>query len=410
MQGYMSRSFDESLHILVPCAKHQFSHSVQFGKLSLIIGILNTARTKSVTQRYGYVILCQNITDVIKMFIQETFFVVHQAPLAHNASPTAHNAAKPFVCQVHILSADTGMDSEVIHSLFALFNQCIFINFPTEVFHLTVYFFQGLIDGYSAHGYGAVADNPFACLMYIGSGREVHQCVSSPFAAPYRLFYFFIYRRSGGRVSDVSVDFYQKVAADNHRFAFGMIDVGREDSTSGSDFIADKFGSDMCLNSQFLAIHILADGYIFHFRCNDSCFGVCHLCDGFSCFGAIGQSDVFEAQVVQAFVVTPHFSVFRSNGRELFHISASGNPTFAHTGESFLQIDFDVRVTERTAGVIDVDGSIGCCHFLTVHDVHGRGKVYLLHTYLDIWKHRSVHVCLFCMGVCFFILFFVHHI
>ena len=132
----MSRSFDESLHILVPCAKHQFSHSVQFGKLSLIIGILNTARTKSVTQRYGYVILCQNITDVIKMFIQETFFVVHQAPLAHNASPTAHNAAKPFVCQVHILSADTGMDSEVIHTLLGLFQQGVAEDFPGKIFSI----------------------------------------------------------------------------------------------------------------------------------------------------------------------------------------------------------------------------------------------------------------------------------
>ena len=56
-----------------------------------------------------------------------------------------------------------------------------------------------------------------------------------------------------------------------------MIDVGREDSTSGSDFIADKFGSDMCLNSQFLAIHILTNGYILHFLCYDALLSKKHL-------------------------------------------------------------------------------------------------------------------------------------
>ena len=69
MQRYMPRSFNECLYVFVPCSEYKFTHGIQFGKLCLVISVSDTARTKSVTQGYGYIVLCQNITDVIKMLI-----------------------------------------------------------------------------------------------------------------------------------------------------------------------------------------------------------------------------------------------------------------------------------------------------------------------------------------------------
>ena len=118
------------------------------------------------------------------MFVKETLAVVHQAPFAHDAAATAHDAAQPFLGQMHIVAAYAGMDGEVVHSLLALFNQGVAVDFPGEVFHLAVHFLQCLVDGDSAHGNGTVADNPFARFVDILSGGEVHQRVAAPFTAP----------------------------------------------------------------------------------------------------------------------------------------------------------------------------------------------------------------------------------
>ena len=36
----------------------------------------------------------------------------------------------------------TGMDGEIVDSLFSLFDQCVAIDFPTQVFYLSVHLFQ----------------------------------------------------------------------------------------------------------------------------------------------------------------------------------------------------------------------------------------------------------------------------
>ena len=89
-----------------------------------------------------------------------------------------------------------------------------------------------------------------------------------------------------------------------------MVDIGGKYGTPCGYFITHEFRGDKGVDAQFPAIHVFTDGYIFHFRCNYAGFGVCHLCDGLSGFGTIGQGDVFKAQVVQTFIVTAHLSVF----------------------------------------------------------------------------------------------------
>ena len=86
MQGHVSRSFDESLHVLVPCTQYEFSQGIQFRKLRFVVRICDTARTETVSQGYRYVILGQDIADFIKMLVQERLAVVYHAPFAHDTS------------------------------------------------------------------------------------------------------------------------------------------------------------------------------------------------------------------------------------------------------------------------------------------------------------------------------------
>lgn len=76
-----------------------------------------------------------------------------------------------------------------------------------------------------------------------------------------------------------------EVAADNHRFGFRVIDIGRDDGSPGSDFIADELGGNVVrqtgakafsgmllaqhLAADTLAAHVFANGDEFHLRGDD---------------------------------------------------------------------------------------------------------------------------------------------
>ena len=171
VHGHVSGSFDKSLHVLCPGAEHKLAHGIEFGKLRFVVGIVRRAGTQAVAQGNGYIVLRQYIADVVKMFVQETFAVVHQTPFAHDASAATHDAAQTLVGQVYVVAADTSVYGEVVHALFALFNQGIAVELPREVFHFAVHFLQCLINGNRTYGNRTVADNPFAGFVDIFSGR-----------------------------------------------------------------------------------------------------------------------------------------------------------------------------------------------------------------------------------------------
>ena len=78
-----------------------------------------------------------------------------------------------------------------------------------------------------------------------------------------------------------------------------MVHICGQEGTSGSQFLSDKLGRDVRVDAQLLAIHILADGHVFHLRRDDALLGIVHLCAPASGLGAEGQGDVFEAQMIQ---------------------------------------------------------------------------------------------------------------
>ena len=90
-----------------------------------------------------------------------------QTPFRHDASASRHYAAQTFVRKVYVLQTYAGVYGEIVNTLFALFYQRVTVDFPREVFNLSVNFLQSLIDGHSADGDRAVAHYPFACLVYV---------------------------------------------------------------------------------------------------------------------------------------------------------------------------------------------------------------------------------------------------
>ena len=93
------------------------------------------------------------------------------APFRHDRASSGNDSRKTFADQFGMSFQYAGMYGEVVYPLFALFDKCVAVDFPREVFGYSVYFFEGLVNGYCAHRNGAVADNPFAGLVYVVTRR-----------------------------------------------------------------------------------------------------------------------------------------------------------------------------------------------------------------------------------------------
>ncbi len=336
------------------------------------------------------------------MLVEETLPVVYQAPFAHDAAAAAYDAAETLVGEVYVVAADAGVDGEVVHALLTLFDECVAVDFPTQVFHLAIHLLQCLVDGHGAYGYGTVAHNPFPRLVDVVARGEVHQRVAAPLARPHGLVHLLLDAGGGGGVADVGVDLHGEVAADNHRFALWVVDVGGQHGSASSYLLSHKLGSDVAMDAQLLAVHVLADGHVFHLWGHDAGLGVCHLGDVLAGLGAAGQLDVLEAEGVEAVVGKALFAIFARYLGELLGVGSVENPLLAHSRQSLLQIHLIGRIAVGSAGVVDEDRGVG----LRVRNAalvfhHGGGEVDLGHAYLDLWENLSLHIRLFSLGVGF---------
>src|SRR2546423_3419895 len=135
------------------------------------------------------------------------------------------------------------MDGEVIDPLLRLFDEGVAINFPSQLFRAAADFFERLINRHGADRHGRIANDPFAGGVNVFACGEVHHGVGAPLRRPTHLLDFFLDRRRDGAVADVGVDLYQKIAADDHRLGFRVIDVVRDDGAPSRDLVADEFWS-----------------------------------------------------------------------------------------------------------------------------------------------------------------------
>ena len=127
--------------------------------------------------------------------------------------------------------------------------------------------------------------------MYVFPGRQVHDRVGTPAKGPYGFFHFLGNRRGDGGVSDIGVDLHEEVTSDNHRLALRVVDVCRDNGSSGGHFLTHEFWGDVfrevCTQRfaffflvgfpDFVYHLVLPDSDVFHFRGDNSLAGVVHL-------------------------------------------------------------------------------------------------------------------------------------
>ena len=398
MHGDVSRALNEHLNIMTPCDLCELTEHIQFKELRTVIGVMYGPWPEAVAERYCYIILFKNLTYFLKMSVEKVFFAVHDSPACHYRSSSRHYSCQSFSNHVRVSSQSSGMDCEIIDTLLSLFDEGIAIYFPSEVFNFTVYFFKGLINGYRSHRHRTISDNPLTGLVDIVACRKVHKCVATPITAPHGLAYFLFDSGRKGGVTDIGIEFYQKITADNHRFCFRVVYVGRKHCSAGGYFITYKLRSDMAFDSKSVGIGVFTDSHIFHLRGDDSLSCESHLGYGFAFLRSARCISVSEADIVEGFVSFSRFAVIGGYRWQLFEIVAAGNPLLTHARESLVDVNRYCGIGIGSARIVNCYGGIFSSHFLSIDDFHRWSEIDLSHRDFD-WVNLTRNVDFFRGGI-----------
>src|SRR5690606_11975678 len=189
-----------------------------------------------------------------------------------------------------------GMDGEVVDALLALLDQRVAVELPGELDGIAAALLQRLIDRDRADRHGRVSQDPFARVVDIPAGGEVHHRVGAPADRPHHLLDLLLDGGRDGRVADIRVDLHQEVPADDHRLELGVIDIRWDDGAPTGDLVAHELRRDVLRNGgtealpfaerrlgplkRRLAAQVLAVGDVDHLLGDDAGAGILELRQG----------------------------------------------------------------------------------------------------------------------------------
>ena len=91
------------------------------------------------------------------MFVEETLFLVSLTPFRDDATATTYDSCEAVGREHDVFEAYATVDCEIIDTLFALLNEYVAVNFPSEIFGFAIDLFHSLIDRHSADRNRAIA-------------------------------------------------------------------------------------------------------------------------------------------------------------------------------------------------------------------------------------------------------------
>ena len=242
VQRHVAGAFDHHLAALGPGDFGQFAERLQLGELRAVVGVADRAGAQAVAERERHVVFAHQVANLVEALVEEALLVMRQAPLGHDRAAARDDAGDAVGGEVDVGEPHAGVDGEIIDALLALLDQRVLVALPVELDGVAVDLLQRLIDRHGADRHRRVAHDPFAGVVDVAAGGEVHHRVGAPADRPHHLFHFLLDRGGDGGVADIGVDLGEEVAADDHRLEFGVIDVRRDDGAAARDFARTNSG------------------------------------------------------------------------------------------------------------------------------------------------------------------------
>mmetsp|Transcript_44052 Transcript_44052/g.82364 ORF Transcript_44052/g.82364 Transcript_44052/m.82364 type:complete len:541 (-) Transcript_44052:47-1669(-) len=279
VERYMAWPFIHHLDALGPGPLRQLTLDLKLAKLGFVIGILDAARTKAVTNAQGHVVLLADVQDVIPVLVRKVLLVFGDAKFGVDGAAAADDASQTLGSQGNEAQKNPRVDGPVVHALFGLFDQSLAKLLPGQVFCDAIHLLQSLVDRHSAHWHSAVPNDPFPGLVDVLSRAQVHEGICTPQRTPLQLLHFFLNVRGHSGIANVGVDLHLEMAPDDHGFRLRMLPVRRNDGTSPCHLRPHELGIHsltLCDEGHFLGddtllriVHLRASSILCHFASFD---------------------------------------------------------------------------------------------------------------------------------------------
>mmetsp|Transcript_28442 Transcript_28442/g.60315 ORF Transcript_28442/g.60315 Transcript_28442/m.60315 type:complete len:519 (+) Transcript_28442:678-2234(+) len=262
----MTWALVHDLYIPLPSAAREVALHLQLPELGFIIGIANATGAQAVPDAERDIILIADVQDVIPMLIGEVLGARGDAELGVDRTTAAHNTCEALRCERDEAQKHPCVDGPIINALLSLLDESLAEDFPGEVLGDAINLLQRLVDGYSSHRQGAVANNPLTGLVDVLPRAEIHEIVGTPKCAPLQLLHLFLNVGRHSRVANVGVDLHLKLATDDHGLRLRVLPVCGDDGAATSH-----------LRTYELRVHALARGDERHLFGDEATLCVVHL-------------------------------------------------------------------------------------------------------------------------------------
>lgn len=235
--------------------------------------------------------------------------------------------------------------------------------------------------------------------MNIVAGAEIHKRIAAPVTTPHSLVYFLGYARRKRRITYIGVDLDTEGAAYNHGLSLRVVDIGRNEGSSGGNLVTHKFGSDVRLDASLGIVQIFADGDIFHLGCDYTLARIMHLGNAATFSGHSRSHGSWETYVIETMVGQASLSIGTCNSIQSHGIAAALYPGLTQTRHTFLYVLWHVRVGVHAAGVIECDVLVWVLDAFAVLDCDGGILADAAHSHADVREQRPGNVYFSAFGI-----------
>ncbi len=229
--------------------------------------------------------------------------------------------------------------------------------------------------------------------MDVLAGGEIHHRIAAPADRPRHLVDFFADRRGHRRVADIRIHLHEEVAADDHRLAFRVVDVVRDDRAAACDFFAHEFRRDFrqairtectcaeCLarvltphhRSELFAVRaarlqrlqirsallVFADRDVLHLRRDDAFTRVVHLRNIGTGLGAARRAvQALEAQFGRSRIGGAFAAVVAGQAAQSFGVVAFFDPALAQCWQTGADVNLRFGIGVGARRIVDKHGRI----------------------------------------------------
>ena len=275
IERHVTGTLDHDLHAAFAATVDEFAENVEFAELRGVRSVRQAARTESVTERHGDVVLDEDVEDLVPVRVKRILDLVLHHPLGHDRATARNNAHLALHRNRDVLEKKARMERHEVDALFGLRADDVQEERRIHLRDVALKTRNGLVDRHGAERRRACVQHALTNrLEVVGTDGKIHYEIGLAIERDFQLLEFVAFPRVRDAAAEVGVDLGREHAADTDRVRVLVVDVQGNHRLARSD--RGTYGLD---------VNVLFGGHDSHGLGNDALTGSLQLRHSFSSAG-----------------------------------------------------------------------------------------------------------------------------